>query len=52
VLIAIVAPTLLAGGPAEALATATTVGVTARTGNFFLAIAVGVGAVWVLRQVF
>jgi uncharacterized membrane protein len=52
VLIAIVAPTLLAGGPAEALATAATVGVTARTGNFFLAIAVGVGAVWVLRQVF
>jgi uncharacterized membrane protein len=50
VLVSIVTPLALTNGPADALAAATTGVVAARTHNLLLAIAIGVAAAWVLRQ--
>ncbi len=50
ILVAIVAPASLTNGPAEALATLAVIITIARTGNLFLAMAAGVGAVWMLRN--
>nr|BBH85340.1 hypothetical protein KTC_00910 [Thermosporothrix sp. COM3] len=52
VLVSLVAPTVLASGPAETLAALATILVAARTKKMFLAIVVGVGVVWVLRKIF
>jgi uncharacterized membrane protein len=51
VLAALVAPAVLAGGVAEWLATAVTALVFVLTRNLFAAMAGGVAAVWLLRQV-
>ena len=50
VLAALVAPAVLAGGPAEWLAAAVTALVFVVTRNLFAAMAGGVAAVWLLRQ--
>ncbi len=50
ILVAIVAPATLTSGPAEALATLAVIITIARTGNLFLAMTAGVGAVWALRN--
>ncbi|EPR39816.1 branched-chain amino acid transport [Desulfovibrio sp. X2] len=52
ILTAIVAPAVLAQGPAEAAASLVTVGVAARWRNLPLAMFVGVAAVFVLRRFF
>ena len=52
VLLSIVTPLALTNGPADALAAAATALVVARTHNLLLAIVIGVGAAWVLRQLF
>jgi uncharacterized membrane protein len=52
VLAALVAPAVLAGGVAEWLAAAVTALVFVVTRNLFAAMAGGVAAVWLLRQVF
>src|SRR5215217_7998802 len=52
VLAALVAPGVFTAGPADALAALATALVAARTRNFLLAIAVGVGAVVLLRRLF
>jgi uncharacterized membrane protein len=49
ILVSLVAPVVLAGGPAEALAALAVVLVALRTGSLPLAMVVGVGAVIVLR---
>jgi uncharacterized membrane protein len=49
ILVSLVAPTVLTGGLAEALAAVTVVVVAFRTGSLPLAMATGVGAVVVLR---
>jgi uncharacterized membrane protein len=49
ILVAIVAPAVLASGLAQALAALATMVVMARTHNLVLAMAVGVAAVWALR---
>lgn len=49
-LAAIVAPTALTGGPAESAASILTVVTAALTRNLFMAMAVGVIAVWVGRN--
>ena len=51
VLVAIVAPAALAAGPAGVVALLATVLVMARTRNLLLALAAGVGTVWLLRNV-
>lgn len=51
VLVAIVAPTVLSGGPAGALAAIATVLIAARTGNVLLAMVGGVAAVVGVRAV-
>jgi uncharacterized membrane protein len=51
VLVAIIAPTVLASGLAEALAALASALVALRTKNVLVAMVVGVGAVWVLRTV-
>jgi len=48
ILVSIVAPTIFAGGPAEALAVVVVL-VALRTGSLRLAMATGVGSVLVLR---
>lgn len=50
VLAALIAPAVLAGGPAEQLAAAATALAYALTRNLFAAMGAGVGAVFVLRQ--
>jgi uncharacterized membrane protein len=52
ILVSIVVPAVLAGGPAELLATLAAALVARRTGSLLLAVAVGVGALLLLRQVF
>lgn len=52
VLVSIVTPLALSNGPADALATGVTGLVAARTHNLLLAIGIGVGAAWALRQLF
>ncbi|HVG00492.1 MAG TPA: AzlD domain-containing protein [Chloroflexia bacterium] len=52
VLVSIVTPLALSNGPADALAAGLTGLVAARTHNLLLAIGVGIGAAWVLRQLF
>ena len=49
ILVSLVAPTVLMGGPAEALAAVAVVAVALRTGSLPLAMATGVGAVVALR---
>src|SRR5215472_6683713 len=49
VLVAIIAPTVLASSLAETLAALATALVALRTKNVLVAMVVGVGAVWVLR---
>ena len=51
VLVAIVVPAAVASGPAGVLALLATVLVAMRTGKLPLALLVGVGTVWLLRQV-
>src|SRR6266436_7580268 len=51
VLVAIVAPTVLASSLAETLAALASALVALRTKNVLVAMVVGVGAVWVLRMV-
>lgn len=51
VIVSIVAPIVAAGGPAELLATAATVGVGLRTKNVLLTMLAGVGTVWAARSV-
>ena len=51
VLVAIIAPTVLASSLAETLAALATALVALRTKNVLVAMVVGVGAVWVLRMV-
>jgi uncharacterized membrane protein len=50
VLVAIIAPTVLASSLAETLAALAAALVALRTKNVLVAMAVGVGAVWVLRM--
>lgn len=50
ILISLVAPTVLAGGPAEALAALAVVLVTLRTGSLPAAMLTGVGVVLILRN--
>ncbi len=50
VLIALIAPSALARGPAEAIATLVTMLVAARTRNVLLAMVIGVAVVWGLRK--
>lgn len=50
VLVAIVAPIVAAGGPAEWLAVGVTLGLGVRTGNVLLAMLAGVGVVWAVRN--
>lgn len=52
ILISIVVPAGLAGGPAELLAALAAALVARRTGSLPLAVAAGVGALLLLRQVF
>ncbi len=49
VLVSLVAPAVLIGGPAQTLAALATALVAVRTRNLLLAVVVGVGVVWVLR---
>ena len=49
VLIAIIAPTVLTSGPAEALAALATALTAIKTRNLLLAMLGGVGVVWILR---
>jgi uncharacterized membrane protein len=49
ILVAIVAPAVLASGPAQLLAAGVTAVVAARTRSLVLALVVGVAAVWALR---
>ena len=49
ILVSLVAPTVLTGGPAEALAAVAVVAVALRTGSLPLAMVTGVGAVVALR---
>ena len=51
VLVAIIAPTVLASSLAETLAALASALVALRTKNVLVAMAVGVGVVWVLRMV-
>jgi uncharacterized membrane protein len=51
VLVAIIAPTVLASSLAETLAALASALVALRTKNVLVAMLVGVGAVWVLRMV-
>jgi uncharacterized membrane protein len=51
ILAALIAPAALASGPAEALATAVTVLVAARTGSVLGAMVAGVATAWGLRLV-
>src|SRR5215469_9326637 len=51
VLVAIIAPTVLASSLAETLAALAAALVALRTKNVLVALVVGVGAVWVLRMV-
>ena len=51
VLVAIIAPTVLASSLAETLAASASALVALRTKNVLVAMVVGVGAVWVLRMV-
>ncbi len=51
VLVAIIAPTVLASSLAETLAALASALVALRTKNVLVAMVVGVGAVWVLRMV-
>src|SRR5689334_22672419 len=52
IIISIVAPTALTGGPAVALATVATAAVAIlRPGSFLLTIVVGAATVWLLRMV-
>lgn len=51
ILVAIVAPSALASGPAQLLAAGATALVAARTRSLVLALVVGVAAVWALRLV-
>jgi uncharacterized membrane protein len=51
VLVAIVVPAAVANGPAGMLALLATVLVAMRTGKLPLALLVGVGTIWLLRQV-
>lgn len=50
VMISIVAPAVLNGGPAEVLAALTTTLVAIRTGNLVVAMLTGVGTIWTLRS--
>lgn len=50
VIVSIIAPIVAAGGPAELLATAATVGVGLRTKNVLLTMLTGVGVVWAARN--
>lgn len=50
VLVSIVAPAVLAAGPAEMIAGAAVLAVTVRTRNLLLGIVVGVGVVFALRR--
>ncbi len=50
VIISIVAPIVVEGGPAELLATAATVGVGVRTKNVLLTMLTGVVVVWAARS--
>jgi uncharacterized membrane protein len=50
VLVSIVAPIVVAGGPAEWLAVGVTLGLGVRTGNVLLAMLGGVGVVWAARN--
>lgn len=52
ILISIVAPTVLTSGPAEALAAVVVAVVAWRSNSLPLAMAVGVAAIWALRQFF
>jgi uncharacterized membrane protein len=52
VLVSIVTPLALSNGPADALAAGVTGLVAARTYNLLLAIGIGIGTAWVLRQLF
>ena len=52
VLVSLVAPTVLASGPAEALAGLAALATAFRSKNVLLAMIVGVAAVWVLRRMF
>lgn len=49
VLVAIIAPTALAQGPAETVAAVATAVVAVRTGNLLLAMVTGIVLVWALR---
>ncbi len=51
VLVSILAPAVLAGGPAEWLAAAATVAASLRFRSLPLALAVGLAVVWVLRRI-
>ncbi|HEX2910775.1 MAG TPA: AzlD domain-containing protein [Chloroflexia bacterium] len=51
VLVALVAPGILTGGPAEIIATLFTALIAIRTGNILPAMVVGVITVWLLRNV-
>ena len=50
ILVSLVAPTVLTGGPAQALAAVAVVVVALRTGSLPLAMVAGVGAVFLLRS--
>lgn len=51
ILVALVAPAALAGGPAETVAALATAAVAARTGGVLPAMLCGIAAVWALRNV-
>ncbi len=51
IIVSLVAPVALGGGPAETLATLVTAAVAARTGGVLPALIAGVAAVWLLRLV-
>jgi len=50
ILISLVAPVVVSGGPAEALAALAVVAVALKTGNLLLSMLTGVGAVLILRS--
>jgi len=51
IIVSIVAPAVIASGPAEIMSGVATLAIAAKTRNLPLAIAAGVLAVWLLRQV-
>ena len=51
IIVSLVAPVALGGGPAETLSTLVTAAVAARTGGVLPALIAGVAAVWLLRLV-